>query len=79
MATVTLKNLPPEVHRRLKMRATRHGRSLNSEMIACLRAAVLVEAVDVDAVLARARAHRAAIRRGLGDETVRAMKRAGRA
>lgn len=78
MATVTLKNLPADVHRKLKTRAARHGRSLNGEMIACLRAAVLVEPVDVDKLLARARAHRASVRPGLDDDGVRAMKGAGR-
>lgn len=58
MPTLTLKGLPADVHRRLKARAARHGRSLNVEAIACLRAAVSVEAVDVGALLARARAHR---------------------
>jgi len=79
MATVTLKDLPSDIHRKLKTRAARHGRSLNTEMIACLRAAVLVEPVDVEALLARARAHRAAVRPGLDDDTVRTMRSAGRA
>lgn len=75
--TITLKGLPADVHRRLKARAARHGRSLNGEAIACLRAAVSIEPVDVDALLARARAHREGVARAT-DEEVRAMKREGR-
>jgi len=76
--TLTLKGLPAEVHRRLKERAARHGRSLNGEAIACLRAAVTAEVVDVDDLLARARAHRQAIRQRLRDNDVRVLKREGR-
>ena len=76
--TLTLKGLPAEVHRRLKERAARQGRSLNGEAIACLRAAVTAEAVDVDDLLARARAHREATRLRLCDDDVRVLKREGR-
>jgi hypothetical protein len=48
-------------------------------MLACLRAAVLTAPIDVDALLATARAHRVAVRQPLDDGTIRAMKRAGRA
>jgi plasmid stability protein len=76
--TVTLKNLPAEVHQGLKKRAARHGRSLNGEMIACLRSVVLVEAIDVDDLIAKARAHRAAVRTRLSDHAIRRIKSAGR-
>lgn len=36
MATITLKNVPREVHIALKQRAKRHKRSLNQEAIHCL-------------------------------------------
>ena len=36
MATITLKNVPDDLHRRLKERAARNGRSLNREAIRCL-------------------------------------------
>jgi plasmid stability protein len=76
--TLTLKNLPAEVHRRLKARAARHGRSLNAEAIACLRTSVSVEPIDVDALVARARAHRAAVKGRLAEDEVRALKGEGR-
>lgn len=36
MATITLKNVPKDVHIALKQRARRHQRSLNQEAILCL-------------------------------------------
>jgi len=36
MATITLKNVPDDVHVALKQRASRHKRSLNQEVIHCL-------------------------------------------
>lgn len=38
--TLTLKNLSPVLHRRLKKQAKRHKRSLNQEAIFCLERAV---------------------------------------
>ena len=39
MATITLKNIPADLHRRLKKRAIEHHRSLNKEIIATLNSA----------------------------------------
>ena len=39
MATITLKNIPADLHRELKKRAEEHHRSLNKEIIATLRTA----------------------------------------
>ena len=36
MVTLTLKDIPPELHRRLKERAEVTGRSLNKEILVCL-------------------------------------------
>lgn len=41
MLTITLKNIPDELHRRLREIAARHHRSLNKEIIAQLEAGVL--------------------------------------
>ncbi len=38
--TLTLKNVPPHIHRNLKSQALRHKRSLNQEAILCLEQAV---------------------------------------
>jgi plasmid stability protein len=41
-ATITLKNVPPELHRSLKELAKKHKRSLNQEAIHCLEGALSV-------------------------------------
>lgn len=43
MAAVTIRNLPEEVHRALKVRAARHKRSAEAEIRAILEAAVRPE------------------------------------
>ncbi len=40
MAMLTVRNLPDEVHRALRMRAAQHGRSTEAEVRAILAAAV---------------------------------------
>jgi plasmid stability protein len=37
MATITLKNIPADLHRELKKRAEEHHRSLNREIIATFK------------------------------------------
>jgi len=37
VATITLKNIPAELHRELKKRAEEHHRSLNKEILATLK------------------------------------------
>jgi plasmid stability protein len=61
MATVTLKDLPADLHRKLKARAERNGRSLNREVIECLEASFGVERIDVEALVEKARRVRASI------------------
>jgi plasmid stability protein len=39
MPTVTIRNIPPDVHRAIKARARRHGRSTEAEIREILRAA----------------------------------------
>lgn len=60
MATLTLKNVPDDLHRRLKARAERNHRSLNREAIRCLEASVAPEmsVAHVDEPAERARAFR---------------------
>ena len=47
MATLTLKNVPDDLHRRLKERAARNHRSLNREVIHALEEAIAPEAGDL--------------------------------
>ena len=58
MANLSVKNLPKEIHRRLRERAKRNRRSLNSELIACLQEAVMPRRIDPDEAAERIRALR---------------------
>ena len=55
MATITLKNIPEQLHKKIKQRAVQHHRSLNSEIISCLERSLVSSPVDTDTLLARAR------------------------
>jgi len=44
MASILLKNIPEDLHRRLREQAVRHHRSLNKEVIAVLEESVSVPA-----------------------------------
>ena len=56
--TLTLKNIPDDVYRRLKLSAETHRRSLNSEAIVCLESALTPARLPPSERLARARALR---------------------
>ena len=53
--TLTLKNLPEELHARLSAAARRHRRSLNQEAIFCLESGLGAEVPSVEEELARIR------------------------
>jgi plasmid stability protein len=55
---LTLRNVPDALYERLKAAAAAHRRSLNSEAIVCLEAALIPGLVAVSERLARARALR---------------------
>ena len=42
MSTITIRNVPPRLHRALKQRARLHGWSLNREVLAILEASFAV-------------------------------------
>ena len=56
MPNITLKNVPEEVHQRLKEQAERHRRSMNSEAIWILERALCPTPRDADTVIAKAEA-----------------------
>jgi plasmid stability protein len=58
VATLTIKSMPDGVVKKLKARAARNRRSLNSEVIHLLELATRATPVDVEAQLARIRAKR---------------------
>jgi antitoxin FitA len=77
--TLTLKNIPDEVYNSLKLAAAVHRRSMNSEAIICLEAALFPVKVTRVERLARARALRTALaNRGFQATDVDELKREGR-
>ncbi len=55
MTTLTIKNIPDAIYRRLKRQATQHRRSLNQEVIVCLERSTGSVPFDPVTVLAEAR------------------------
>ena len=55
MASITIKNIDPELYEKLKKQAAEHRRSINNEAIVCLeRSLSLCPVVEEDEVLRRA-------------------------
>ncbi len=80
MATLTIKNVPEPLVRRLKRQAGLHRRSLNLEVIHCLESAAQARPLDAESLLARARgARRTPVGVRLNDGLLRRLKTAGRA
>ena len=79
MATLTVKNIPDSVYRRLKHQAAQHRRSLNQEIIACLERSAGGVPVDPETFLARARDLRKLVKGPLLTERrLKQLKSAGR-
>jgi antitoxin FitA len=77
--TLTLKNIPDEVYKRLKVSAEAHRRSLNSEGLIYLENALLPSRVSPSERLARTRALRNSLPKvKLKARDIEAMKREGR-
>lgn len=78
MATLTLKNVPDRLHRKLKARARKHGRSLNREAIMCLEEATRVDHSDLVDWLENVRSERARCNLFLRQEEVERAIESGR-
>jgi plasmid stability protein len=78
MPNITLKGIPDEVHQRLKERAARHRRSMNSEAITILERALLTHRRSAEEVIAQAEALNERLGRTFPD-IVNEAKREGRA
>lgn len=79
MPSLTIKNIPNPVYKRLKAQAIRHRRSLTREVIACLEQASLSVPFEPEQILARARAIRQQTHGArLTERTLRRLKMAGR-
>jgi plasmid stability protein len=79
VATLTIKNIPERLHNRLRESAAQHHRSINAEAISCLEKALIVNRVEPEDFLARARALRARMPRVFVTERdLRVAKNQGR-
>lgn len=77
--SLTLKNVPDAVYARLKAVAAQHRRSLNSEAIVRLEAALAMDRVEPGERLARIRALRASLPQGaFSAADIAAAKHSGR-
>jgi plasmid stability protein len=77
--TLTLKNLPEELHARLSAAAKRHRRSLNQEAIVCLETGLGADVPSVEEELARIRGLRESLGpRSFDPDEIDAFKREGR-
>lgn len=74
MATITLKNIPEQLYKKLKQRAKQHYRSLNSEVIVCLQNALESKKVDPNLLLKRAHVLRSTMSGHLTDKDLSLMK-----
>lgn len=55
MTTFTVKNIPPDLYKKLKKSADMNRRSINSEIIVCIEKSVESKAIDSDRLLIKAR------------------------
>lgn len=79
MATLTIKNVPERLHRRLKESAAQHRRSINSEAIACLEEVLTSTRVDPQKFLSEVDALRKRMPHVyITEEFLRAAKNEGR-
>ena len=78
-ATITLKNIPDDVYKRLKLSAETHRRSLNFEAIVCLESVLFPKKIAPAERLARAKELRASLAPAkFKARDIDALKREGR-
>lgn len=79
MATLTIKNVPERLHKRLRECAAQHRRSINSETICCLEKVLGAHRVDPKKFLAEVQARQKRMPYvNLTEEFLRAAKNEGR-
>jgi plasmid stability protein len=79
MASITLKNIPGDLHRELKKRAEEHHRSLNREIIATLKTATSkTHRLDPTKLEESVRRARSLFRRPITARQIDRWKREGR-
>ena len=55
MTTFTVKNIPPDLYKKLKISADMNRRSINSEIIICIENTVKSQVIDTEKILYKAR------------------------
>lgn len=55
MTSFTVKNIPPDIYKKLKKSAEINRRSINSEIIVCIEKTVHSQAIDPNLILTNAR------------------------
>ncbi len=79
MPTMTIKNIPEDLYKRIKESASEHGRSMNNEVIFLLKRAYFDQRIDAEHFLGRAEAIRNKFALPpLTDQALNAAKREGR-
>ena len=78
MATITLKNVPPNVHIGIKKRAERHHRSVNSEIVYCLERILGLAEDEVEETLAKVEIAHKGIKTTLNQREIRDAINEGR-
>lgn len=77
---ITIKNMPPNLYKKLKARAETHRRSVNSEVINCLEEVLIKKYMDTEELLERLEELRNRVPDAplLTDEFLRKAKEEGR-
>ena len=70
MPSITVKNIPESIYKKLKQQAEAHHRSMNSEIIACLERTVEPKRVSSDEILRQARLMRRKVKGSLSSEEI---------
>jgi len=78
MTTITIKNIPDDLHEALKKKASLQRRSLNNEIIACLEASLRSLPVDVESFLYKTQVLRGQVSGRLTNRELKTLKDEGR-
>ena len=78
MATITIKNMPEELYKAIKLMAKSHQRSLNNEIIYRIRQSLGYENLNPEKLRAEAREFRNRMKSGLTPEQIEKAINEGR-
>ena len=78
MSSITIKNIPPQIHDRLKKQAQMHHRSLQQEILFRLESSVPLPKLDAEKWIKEFRALRSRMKGKITAEEIDKWKREGR-